>query len=96
VGIKIGIWLGLIAAAAIAYRGYLGMQDEGTSLADVREQASGALSGFTAGAGGEGSSGSTATATATAPASATTEPPAPPIPPSAAPPLPDPPDATPA
>jgi hypothetical protein len=45
VGIKIGIWLGLIAAAIITYGGYLAMQDEGTSLADVREQASGAASG---------------------------------------------------
>ncbi|HEY2141620.1 MAG TPA: hypothetical protein VGG98_06135 [Solirubrobacteraceae bacterium] len=47
-GIKIGIWLGLIAAAAITYGGYLAMQAEGTSLADVREQASGAFSGVTA------------------------------------------------
>lgn len=43
VGIKIGIWLGLIAAAGIAYGGYLAMQDEGTSIADVRAQASDAL-----------------------------------------------------
>jgi hypothetical protein len=43
-GIKIGIWLGLIAAAAITYGGYLAMQAEGTSLADVRDQASQAVS----------------------------------------------------
>ncbi len=43
VGIKIGIWLGLIAAVAVTYGGYLAMRDEGTSLSDVREQASGAL-----------------------------------------------------
>jgi hypothetical protein len=45
-GIKIGIWLGLIAAAALTYGGYLAMQSEGTSLADVREQASEAFSGL--------------------------------------------------
>jgi hypothetical protein len=39
VGIKIGIWLGLIAAAALTYGGYLAMQEEGTSLSDVRTQA---------------------------------------------------------
>jgi hypothetical protein len=54
-GIKIGIWLGLIAAAAITYGGYLAMQAQGISLADVREQASGAastaFSGITAPAG---------------------------------------------
>jgi hypothetical protein len=43
VGIKFGIWLGLIAAAAVTYGGYLAMQDEGTSIADVREQASAAV-----------------------------------------------------
>jgi hypothetical protein len=47
-GIKIGIWLGLIAAAAITYGGYLAMQEEGTSLTDVREQASEAFGGLTA------------------------------------------------
>jgi hypothetical protein len=46
-GIKIGIWLGLIAAGAITYGGYLTMQDEGTSLSDVREQAGEAFSGLT-------------------------------------------------
>jgi hypothetical protein len=30
-GIKIGIWLALIAAGGIAYGGYLAMQEEGTS-----------------------------------------------------------------
>jgi hypothetical protein len=53
-GIKIGIWLGLIAAAAITYGGYLAMQSEGTSIADVRDQASSAFSGIAgATAGGE-------------------------------------------
>jgi len=45
-GIKAGIWLGLIAAAAIAYGGYLAMQEQGTSLQDVPAQAGGALSGL--------------------------------------------------
>jgi hypothetical protein len=48
-GIKIGIWLGLIAAAALTYGGYLAMQDEGTSLADVREQAGSKIASFNAG-----------------------------------------------
>jgi len=45
VGIKIGIWLGLIAAGGITYGGYLKMQDDGTSLSDAGAQASGAVGG---------------------------------------------------
>src|ERR1700730_9100004 len=77
VGIKLGIWLGLIAAMALTYGGYLQMQEEGTSLADVREQASDAFSGMT-----------TAPAGASAPPSseAPPAPASPPIPPPAAPP----------
>ncbi|MGP0103476.1 MAG: hypothetical protein ACLPUT_17865 [Solirubrobacteraceae bacterium] len=83
-GIKIGIWLGLIAAVGVTYGGYLGMQDEGTSLADVREQASGAFSNLSA-----------ATSAGPTPASAgSADPAAPPIPPAAAAPAPEPPDAT--
>ncbi len=37
VGIKIGIWLALVAAATIAYGGFLTMQDEGAARADVPE-----------------------------------------------------------
>jgi hypothetical protein len=99
VGIKLGIWLGLIAAAAVTYGGYLGMQDEGTSLADVREQASSALGGLSAAVGGEGATSTTPgdAATASAPITTTTaEPVAPPIPPPAAADAPEPPDATPA
>jgi|HubBroStandDraft_2_1064218.scaffolds.fasta_scaffold04693_8 hypothetical protein len=101
VGIKIGIWLGLIAAAAITYGGYLGMQDEGTSLADVREQASSALGGISAAVGGDASTSATAkpgdASAATAPITTTTaEPVVPPIPPPAAPHAPEPPDHTPA
>jgi hypothetical protein len=47
-GIKIGIWLGLIAAAAITYGGYLGMQAEGTSLGDVHDQTGRSAGGDTA------------------------------------------------
>jgi hypothetical protein len=54
-GIKIGIWLGLIAAAAITYGGYLQMQEEGTSLSDVRAQAGEAFSAVTSPATGGGS-----------------------------------------
>lgn len=91
VGIKIGIWLGLIAALGVTYGGYLAMRDEGTSLSDVREQASGAFSGLSAAVAGDSASGSSATAT-DAPAVDT---PAPPIPP-VTPPSPEPPEATPA
>jgi hypothetical protein len=95
VGIKIGIWLGLIAALAITYGGYLMMQAEGTSLADVRQQAGGAFSGMTVpGGGSSGGSGAATAAPGTSPAesavpaapSAPAAPDAPPIPPPAAPP----------
>ncbi|MFI4985442.1 MAG: hypothetical protein ACHQAV_05590 [Solirubrobacterales bacterium] len=76
-GIKLGIWLGLIAALAITYGGYLQMQAEGTSLADVREQASDAFSGITTAAGGASSTASTGESAAAA---------TPPIPPPATPP----------
>ena len=74
-GIKIGIWLGLIAAAGVTYGGYLAMGDEGTSLAEVREQASGAIGGLSGSS--PGSSGGSAAA---APPAAE-----PPLPPPAAP-----------
>ena len=82
-GIKIGIWLGLIAAVGITYGGYLGMRESGTSLSDVRAQASGAVSGLSS-AVGSGSTGSTGSA------GGSSEPAAPPIPPPAAPPIPPP------
>ncbi len=91
VGIKIGIWLGLIAAAGITYGGYLAMGDEGTTLADVREQASGAIGGL-GGSAGAGATSAPASGTETAGASAPTNSPgAPPIPPPAAPAPPEPP-----
>jgi hypothetical protein len=91
-GIKIGIWLGLIAAAAITYGGYLQMQAEGTSLSDVRDQASQAVSDL-APSGGSPGAGSTPTSAPTGGASATprtTVPPPAPDPASEAPPIPPP------
>jgi formate hydrogenlyase subunit 3/multisubunit Na+/H+ antiporter MnhD subunit len=38
VGREVGVWLGLIATAGITYGGYVGMQEEGTSFTDVRDQ----------------------------------------------------------
>jgi hypothetical protein len=46
-GIKIGIWLGLIAAGAIVYGGFLMMREEGTSLLDVGSQSMHGLGGET-------------------------------------------------
>jgi hypothetical protein len=86
-GIKIGIWLGLIAAAGITYGGYLGMQAEGTSLSDVREQASGAISGLST-AVGTSSTASTTGGPTGGPAE-TAAPPIPPIPSPSAPPSPE-------
>jgi hypothetical protein len=40
-GIKLGIWLGLIAAAGVAYGGYQAMRDDGISRAAVRRRSSG-------------------------------------------------------
>jgi hypothetical protein len=91
VGIKIGIWLGLIAALGLTYGGYLAMQDEGTSLADVREQASGAFGGLSAAVAGDSTSDTGATAT-DAFAVDTPAPPTPPVAPQG----PEPPEATPA
>jgi hypothetical protein len=102
VGIKIGIWLGLIAAAVITYGGYLQMQGEGTSLSDVRERASGALSAMTSSAqgspadsGGAAPSGGAASAPVATPQTATPPTPSPPaaVPPSPSPGPPIPPPA---
>ena len=96
-GIKIGIWLGLIAAATLTYGGYLAMQAEGTSLADVREQASQAVSSAAASVSspseGSAPAGAPAGGAYTAPpASDAPAPPPPPPPPApaAAPPIPPP------
>ena len=88
VGLKIGIWLGLIAALGVTYGGYLAMHEEGTSLSDVRSQASGAVSGLR-GSSGSSSAADPAVAGAeqapTPPPAPPTPPPAPPVPPPAAP-----------
>jgi hypothetical protein len=41
-GIRIGIWLGLVSAGAVAYGGYLMMSEEGTSLPLLRSATRGA------------------------------------------------------
>jgi hypothetical protein len=102
-GIKIGIWLGLIAAGIVTYGGYLAMQAEGTSLADVRDQASRAVSSATASAttAREGTAGEGApqapvaggSAPATSPPTRTPTPPIP-APPTPAPPATPPPAGT--
>ncbi len=80
-GIKIGIWLGLIAAAGITYGGYLAMEGEGTSLADMRGRASEAIGGV---------SGSTPQTPAAGTAAAGPAPTPAPTPPAASPPIPPP------
>jgi hypothetical protein len=51
VGIKLGIWLGLIAAAAITYGGYLAMQDEAAPAPASGERPSEAFTGLVSSAG---------------------------------------------
>lgn len=46
--VKIGAWLGLVSCALIAYGGYRSMSEEGTTLADVREQARASFDSVTA------------------------------------------------
>jgi hypothetical protein len=101
-GIKIGIWLGLIAALGITYGGYLQMQEQDASTGHPREGPSGAFTGLTApgGAGSPGASPQTRAAPVPpppAPTPATTPPAAAPripppvtpaIPPPATPPVP--------
>jgi hypothetical protein len=88
VGIKIGIWLGLIAAAVTTYGGYLAMHEEGTSITQVREQASDAFKGLSTPSAAAGSTG----AESPLPPSPMppTPPPAEPAPPAAGPPIPPP------
>jgi hypothetical protein len=81
-GIKIGIWLGLISAAAIAYGGYLALQEEGGLTVPTRERPGAAFSGLLAASG-------PSPASASAPPGGAVAPPVPPpIPPPAAPPTP--------
>jgi hypothetical protein len=89
--IKIGIWLGLLAAVAITYGGYLAMQAEGTSTAPVRDQPSSAFSGLTSSAGGGPAPASAGSAPSPPAPSAPAQAPTPPTaPPSSAPPTPPP------
>src|SRR5437868_5975111 len=82
VGRTVWAFLGLIAVAAITYGGYLSMRDEGTSLSDVKAQAS------TAGQQARASFDSSAARSSAPPAPAppaSDAPPPPPAPPAAAP-----------
>jgi hypothetical protein len=85
-GIKIGIWLGLIASAAITYGGYLAMQVPGPARASGEQPSGGAFSGLAAGPG--------STPPSAAPEAGGAG--APPIPPPQAPPTPPAPPAPPA
>ena len=66
--VKIGAWLGLISCALIAYGGYRSMSEEGTTLADVREQARASFDSVTTPAGENTASESQAPAHNEAPA----------------------------
>ncbi|HKG01768.1 MAG TPA: hypothetical protein VKB03_01190 [Conexibacter sp.] len=78
VGRTVWAFLGLIAVAAITYGGYLSMRDEGTSLSDVKTQAS------TAGQQARASFDSSAARSSAPPATAPPVSDAPPPPPPAA------------
>lgn len=51
-GAKIGLYLGFLACLAVAYGGFLAMNEEGTSLTDVREQARASFDSVTSSASG--------------------------------------------
>ena len=88
-GIKIGIWLGLIAAAAITYGAYLAMQEEGVSLTEAHGPGGDSPGSSTPPAAGPpaGTTGGSAAPGAAQPGSAAPgAPAAPPLPPPAAPP----------
>jgi len=76
-GIEFGIWLGLIAAAALTYGGYEAMREDGTSIGDVRAQAESAISSR-----GSGSSAPQSAPPAAPPAEAPASPPPASVPPS--------------
>jgi hypothetical protein len=83
-GIKIGIWLGLIAALAIAYGGYLAMQDEGATLSLAGGQGAGGGAAPPAGGGPPGAPAGAPASTVAGgegPADAPVAPVAPPLPP---------------
>ena len=77
--VEIGIFLGLIAAAGIAYGGYMAMKEEGASFGDTADRLSG------------GSSGGPSAGPPPPPPPPPSSPPPPPPPPSSPPPPPPPP-----
>lgn len=65
-GAKAGLYLGFLACLAIAYGGYLAMNEEGTTIGDVREQARAsfdAVAGSSGSADSSGLSGSSGSST---------------------------------
>jgi hypothetical protein len=82
---EVGIFLGLIAAAGIAYGGYRAMQEEGVTFGDVGDRLGGG------GGHGPGGSGGPGTPGGTPPQPSSATPPPPPPPPSSTPPPPPPP-----
>ena len=76
----IGIFLGVIAAAGIAYGGYRAMEEEGTSFSDVGDRLSGG------GDGGRGASGGPGAAPTQQPPASSPPPPPPPADPGGGPP----------
>lgn len=85
--LKLGIFLGLLTSAGIAFGGYRGMQEEGTSFGSTADRLSGP------GGHGPGSGGSRATTPPPAPPSNAQTPPPPPSSTQAPPPPPPPPPA---
>jgi hypothetical protein len=79
----LGIFLGLIAAAGIAYGGYRAMQEEGASFGEIGDRLGGR--------GGPGGPGGPAGTGGTPPQPPASTPPSPPPPPSSTPPSPPPP-----
>jgi hypothetical protein len=84
--VEIGAILGLIACAVVAYGGFLSMREEGTSIADAREQARAA--GSQARAAFDSASTRSDEGTSAAPPAPASEPPVAGTPPPAAPPAP--------
>ncbi len=76
-GIKFGIWLGLIAALAITYGGYLQMQEHDTTTSDVPDRSAGAAPGASAPPGGSPGFGGAQPAAPSAPAPSAPPPSAP-------------------
>jgi len=78
VGRTVWAFLGLIAVAAVTYGGYLSMREEGTTLGDVKAQASAAFESASADRGDSGGSSAPPPPAASEPPAASPPPPPPP------------------